>query len=263
MGEQSTMMQLGKAFLKGTDPELGRIMLAMGVSKVAEKPFKGDFNVWWGYNNDPNFIEQYLEHTTVKPDLTLACSDRLFDALDEAGLYTMLLPFGVGEDFQPLHLPRVGLGYIGSGDKTAEQKQLMLAPFLNRRDFEWKGHKSSDRWFNETELNTWYNHKQVVFGLSNNNCSVWHQISNRTFETYASGTPLIFPRHPGFTETFGFPQPYPVDKIGDVERWVNVIQKDYLKHVKKSKALSMVIRSTHTYINRLEKLFNRLKEMRK
>jgi hypothetical protein len=263
MGEQSVMMQLGKAFLKGADPELGRVMLAMGVSKVSEKPFKGDFNVWWGYDNNPDFVHQYLEHTTVKPDLALACSNRLYSALYEAGLNTMMLPYGVGEDFKPLGLPRAGCGYVGGDSKSLEQKQLILAPFLNRPDFEWRAHKPTDKWLSANELNEWYNHKQVVFGLSNLNCSVWHQIGNRIFETYASGTPIIFPRHPGFMETFGFPQPYPVDKVGDVERWVNVIQKDYPKHVKKSKALSMVVRSKHMYKDRLEKLFNRLKEMRK
>lgn len=263
MGDQAVMAQLGNTFLKAEDPELSRIILSLGASKVSEKPFKGDVNVWWAYDNNPDFIQHYLQHTTVKPDLALACSKRLFDALESAGLNTMLLPLAVGEDFKPLNLEREGYGYAGGDSKSVEQKQLMLEPFLNRSDFEWHGCKASDEWFTETKLNEWYNRKRIVFGLSNLNCSYWHQIGNRIFETYASGTPIIFPRHPGFMETFGFPQPYPVDKIGDAERLAYLIEKDYPKHVKTCEALSAIIRSKHTYNDRLEKLFKRLKEMRK
>jgi hypothetical protein len=263
MGEQSMMMQMGKAFLKASDPELGRIMLSLGSSKIAEKPFKGDFNVWWAYDNNPDFIQHYLERATVKPDLTLACSKHLLTALNEADLNTMLLPMATGEDFKPLNLTRTGTGYCGGDTKSLEQKQLMLTPFLNRSDFEWHGRKASDEWFTETKLNEWLNSKQVVFGLSNLNCSFWHQISNRIFDTYASSTPLIFPRHPGFEETFGFEQPYPVDKIGDVERWTYLIEKDQGKHLKKCRSLSNMVLEVHSYSNRLDKLFKMLKEMKK
>jgi hypothetical protein len=218
-------------------------------------------NVWWGWGGTKDFIQRYLERVTVQPDLALACSKRLLDGFTDAGLDAMLLLAGVGEAFKPLRLHREGLGFAGGDNKSVEQKRLMLEPFLNRGDFEWHGCKASHEWFSEEKLNEWYNRKQVVFGLLNGNSTLWHQMSNRVFETYASGTPLIFPRHPAFEEAFGFPQPYPVDKVGDVEEWVKVIQKDYPNHLKKAKALSAEVRSVHSYRRRLGGLFRRLKEM--
>jgi hypothetical protein len=257
------MNQLGETFYAAEDPELGRIVIAFGEGLVAQKPYRGDVNVWWAWGGTRDFISRYVENATVKPDLSLACSKRLLNGLTEAGLDAMLLPLGACSHYKPLHLHREGFGYVGGDNKSPEQKRLMLSPFIGRSDFEWHGRRASDEWFNEEKLNEWYNRKKIVFGMSNFNCEYWHQISNRTFETYGSGTPLIFPRHPAFEETFGFPQPYPVDKEGDVEGWVKVMQKDYPKTLETFETLSIIIHEHHSFCDRWNRLVARLKEMQK
>jgi len=261
LGEQSMMNQLGTAFLDGEDPHLGRIILVLGTGLVAEKPFKGNFNIWWAWGGSETFISEYLEKTTVKPDLALACSKRLFDALEHERLNTIMLPLGVGSEFKPLHLKRQGLGYAGADNKSEEQKQLMLAPFMERSDFAWHARRVTDEWWSETQLNEWYNSRQIMFGLMNANSTFWHQVGNRIFETYASGTPLVFPRHPMFKETFGFPQPYPVDKIGDAEAYVHEILGDFESVLSKFEMISEKVRKEHGYAQKLTQLFQKLKQV--
>ena len=263
LGDQAIMQQVGETFLDMPDPALGRIMLSMGVTATAFYPYKGDWNLWWAWGDRPDWISYYLSKVTVKPQLYLCGSKRVQDEINQSATETLYCPLGVGDRFKPLHLKRAGLGYSGSDAKTPEQKRLILNPFIERADFEWHSRKLTDEYFTLDKLNHWYNTKQVLFGMVNENCSVLDVVPNRVYETFASGTPLVMTAHPGFMETFGFKQPYAAEKEGDAERHVQRILGNPEQALKECEELSLIIRTRHHYSNRLSTIFNRLKEMRR
>jgi hypothetical protein len=266
LGDQAIMQQLGESFLeycRKNDPALGNIMVSLGLTATAFYPYKGDFNLWWTWGDRPDWLKYYLNKTTVKPNLCLCPSKTVQKTIEENNLPSLYCPLGVGDRFQPLNLQRQGLGYSGSDAKSTLQKNLILTPFLKRPDFEWRGKSVTDEYFTLQKLNEWYNKKQIVFGMLNEHSYNLNILANRIYESYASGTPLIFPRHNGFEEVFGFPQPYAVDREGDAEKYVAGILADYEVVQAKFMEYGKITREKHNYRNRLETIFQRLREMHK
>lgn len=261
LGEQAVAKQMGNAFLeycKENDPCLGKIMLSLGQSATSFYPYKGDVDLWWAWSDHANFIPEYYGKTTVKPQILLCTSHRVEEEAEQHGLETVYLPLATGKDFKPLGLERKGLGYTGNPNKPNEQYHIMIEPFIHQ-DFEWITKNRDDIYLKLEQLNTWYNTRQIVFGMIAGHCKILHIIPNRMFETLASGTPFITGRY-DLEDVFSFPYPFMTDSQDETINLVAEILADYPKYLVKFAEYSRNIRENHTFDIRIKTLMEYLKK---
>ena len=258
LGDQAVMLQLGQAFLDNPDPELGNISVSFGTTTTALKPWKGDFNVWWAWGDRPDWINYYLHNTSYKPDLCLCPSFEVKKQIVEAGLYGIYCPLATGTVFHPLNLKRSGLGYAGLDSKSDKQKELTISNYLER--LEWHGR---DSWTTLDKLNEFYNRKAALFGMINELSLSLEALPNRVFETLASDTPLIFPKHPGFMELFKKEYPWQTSSADETAKFVEEILADYPVASEKAQTWGKLVREEHSYESRLNVLFSALKELKR
>ena len=263
LGDVTLMMQVGEAFhdyiaLHG-DPCLGNIMLSIGLTATSLHPYEGDFNVWWSWGS-PGFIEDYLRDVSVQPTHVLAPSKHIDCLLRLRGFKPLYLPLGVGKAFKPLGLERKGLGYVGDPIRPQQQLDAIVSPIINRSDFEWISKHASDEWRSMKRLNEWYNGKQIVFGMNNPSALVYGLISNRFYETWASGTPLITYCNPALAELF--PRyPYQSENASDTLELIEDVLGDYEEHLEVFQRLSEEVREEHTMLIRVTQLMEWLKNV--
>ena len=260
LGDQAVIVQAGNAFLDMPDPQLGDIVVSFGSTKTALFPKMGDYNVWWAWGDRTDWINYYLDNVTVEPELCLCPSFEILKQIEESGLNGVYCPVAAGKEFHPLNLKRKGLGYAGLDSKPFEQMNLILNPIKNRKDFTWQGQKS---WVTLEELNVFYNQKQILFGMLNTFHPRLGCLPNRVFETLATDTPLIFPKHSGFKELFNKEYPWQTESREETVKLVNNILDDYEANSETAKLWGKLIRTEHTYKKRLETLFSTLKELKK
>lgn len=259
LGDLACMQQMGDAFLeicdRGDDPELGRIMVSHGSTVTALQPYKGDLNIWHAWGDRPDWVEYYLSKVSIRPDLCLCISHGVQKHLEKYGFNTFYSPLAVGRFFKPLGLERKGLGYCGNPTKSKRQYAAVIDPIANRLDFEWHGRNPKDEWWTLPRLNEWYNTKQIVFGMSNEYNIDLAFMSNRVFETLASGTPFIYFKHSGFEETFGYNYPYQTECAEETQALIDIILEDYPVHLARFAKYSEDVLKNHNYVSRLERLF--------
>lgn len=261
LGDVTLMEQIGEAFhdyiLKHGDPALGDVMLSIGLTATSIYPYEGDYNVWWAWGSE-GFIDDYLQLAAVKPTHYLAPSRIIEDLLHERDIEPLYLPLGVGKAFKPLTYERMGLGYAGDPIRPVKQLEAIVSPIINRSDFEWIGKHSSDEWLTLEQLNEWYNRKCIVFGMNNPSALLYGLVSNRFYETWASGTPLITYTNPALTELF---PNYMYQSSSDVEtqELIDCVLGDYEVHLDYFAGLSEEVRTHHSMYGRMETLMEWLK----
>jgi hypothetical protein len=262
LGDVTLMEQIGEAFHdyidKHGDPDLGNIMVSIGLTATSTHPYEGDFNVWWAWGSE-GFIPEYLSNTSVEPTHYVAPSRVIERKLRDLGYAPLYLPLGVGKSFQPLNYVRQGLGYAGDPIRPVEQLEAIVSPIVNRSDFEWISKKASDEWRTMERLNEWYNTKCIVFGMNNPSALVNGLISNRFYETWASGTPLITYVNPALDELFPNYM-YQSSSAEETQDLIDCVLGDYETHLSYFKGLSEEVRTKHTMLNRMEQLMEWLKE---
>ena len=257
LGDQAVISQIGETFLElceeGMDPELGRVMISFGNGPTAMMSYKGDINVRWslGSTGYEDWFKSYIKHAKVKPDLYLCASQKVLDRINEEGLHGILLPQGVGKQFKPLNLEREGLGYAGLNTKTKEMTHIMLGPAIER-GLEWVSKDPSSGFKSLPELNEWYNEKQIIFGMDWPENKELGVVTNRVYESIASGTPFIQYRLQTLSKTLGFEYPYQSSTYEETDQLIDEILSDYDAVLEQFGIWSWAIRSQHSYRNRLE-----------
>lgn len=264
-GDLMIIKQLIKAFQKYIreyrDPKIGQIVLSYGGSKQALDAEEGDINLywWWSFgkfdDTPDKWIDYYMENVKTKPDVILCPSHKTFCYAMRKGYRAVYLPLGVGEDFKPLGLERKGLGYAGTkGHKRDTQRERIIGDFMGRDDFEFVTDIKDPK-----ELNEWYNSKLITFGMTKQGQSDWGIVNNRVFEALASGTPFVMHSHPWVEDVLGFEFPYQSKSKLKTKEIVGYIENDKESVLEQFAEYSNKVIDKHSYINRLEKLFNYLK----
>lgn len=243
------------------DPELGTVTLVAG-GMMPFEPFEaGDHTLYWWYSfgllddRPGQFLpELFRPNIAVEPDLMLCGSERIQREARQAGYPTLYFPIGT-YGYEPLGLQRKGLGYAGSEDHKDEAKvRNLIGPFMGRDDFEWVADLTSI-----AELNLWYNTKLITFGLTKEGQRRWGVVNSRVFESLATATPLLLPEHPTLEKVLGFEYPYQVSESTDVEQVIESIVEHGAETREEFTTYSDRILAEHSYVNRLEQLFEALR----
>lgn len=264
LGDRMIGRQVGQAFNryleKRKDPRLGRIVLSCG--RYGSNPVRGDLNLYWWWSFGPmddepgRWLDHYLQTVSVIPDVILCPSGRTLEAARDAGFPVVYLPLGAGPDFRPLGLNRTGLGYAGTvGHKPDAQRKAVLGPWLETGDLEWVTDIEIP-----AALNLWYNTRLVAFGMIRPGQRAWGMVNNRVFEVLASGTPFVVFHHQGMEETLGFEYPLQTSSAEETKRLVRRVQQDPDRALERAREWSERVRAEHSYICRLEHLFDELQQ---
>lgn len=262
LGDRMIARQIGQAFnryLEGADdPGLGRVILTCG--GFGSSPVRGDLNLYWWWSLGPfdkrpkKWLPYYLERVRVPPDVILCPSERTLSEAQKAGFPVIYLPLGVGPEFRPLGLDRLGLGYAGTpGHKPDGEEDRVLGPFLDTDEFEWVSDINTP-----AALNLWYNRKMIAFGMTLPGQRRMGMVNNRVFEVLASGTPFVTSMHDQLEEILGFNYPYQTASANDTVEMVRHIQAHSSEVLAECRVWSQRIREEHSYTRRLEKLFGEL-----
>lgn len=242
------------------DPEVGTVTLVAG-GFMPFKPFSaGDVTLYWWYSFGPmddspgQFLSDFFRpNIAVEPNLMLCGSKRIQREARQAGYDTLYFPIGT-YGYQPLGLTRSGLGYAGSkSHKNEEKVQTLIGPYLDQDGFEWV-----DDLTTIAEMNLWYNTKLATFGLTKEGQRRWGVVNSRVFETLAAGTPLVLPEHPTLDDVLGFDYPYQVTSREDSSALIESVREDKDATLAEFADYSEAIRQEHSYLRRLETLFEAL-----
>jgi len=269
LGDQAVFEQVADSFFKYIDkfgdPKLGRIVVSAGVCRTAFMPYLGDVNchwVWGGSESDNQWLPHLLNNISIKPDVFLCPSKEVLTEVEEAGFNGLYLPAGVGDVFEPLNLKRKGFGYAGLDSKSADQKRIVLEPAMKRKGFEWISHTQFCKFLTLHELNEWYNRKQILFGMATLQNLNLNLLSNRVFESIASGTPFITYRHKAVEEKLGFSYPYQTSTPSETVALIDEILNNFETTLERFKGYSKQIHEKHHYTKRLATLFKYLQELK-
>lgn len=263
LGDVALMTQIGEAFSdyveKHGDPSLGNIMMSIGTTATSVYPYEGDINVWWASRDLEGSLDQYMKSTSVKPTHFLAPSAAIMELLSERGYRSLHLPFGVGKAFKPLGLKRSGLGYAGDPIRPQMQVDAIVAPIIERSDFEWVAKNASDPWYTLERLNEWYNTKSIVFSMNHPILKTVGHLSNRFYETFASATPIITYINQALDEDFP-DYPYQSSSAEHTVELIDSILSDYEEVHRYFLGLSALVREKHSMLGRMETLMEWLKK---
>ena len=264
LGDQTTMKQVGDAFLElvdeGRDPGLGRVMISFGHGSTAYLNYKGDYNVVWAWGVKPEELEHYLNNFQVKPDLILNPYHVILEKAEALGYATQRFWSGVNSRlFKPLGLRRSGYGYSGL-PKSKEQIDTVLGPVLGRKDFDWisRAPNKNGQYLPIPDYVRWLNSKKLVFGMLDEDRHDVLLIPTRFFETVATATPIIYYRINGLKEHCGFDYPYLTESREQTEAFIEEIMGDYTRVQEYLLEKSRYIREHHNYKTRLTELFKTL-----
>lgn len=263
LGDLMIIRQFGRAlqgyFADHGDPELGEIVIATGGHHAAYHPDDGDVNLYWwwsfgGHDDEPDgYLKQYVEEAAVEPDVILCPSDRCLNEAQQLGYETLYLPLGT-QAFEPLGFRRSGLGYAGSkGHKRPEKQQRLFGPYYDSDDLEWVSH-----FVYPEQLNSWYNTKQVTFGLHKEGQRQWGMVNNRVFETLASGTPFVLETHPVVDDVLGFEYPYQSSSPEETRELVERIRANPDEVAAEFESYAHHVREEHSYDQRVRTLIDHL-----
>jgi hypothetical protein len=259
LGDIAVMHQIGVTFLDmcdtGEDPELGKVVISFGSSFPSFYPIKGDHNLWWCWGHTEDWIEHYLKNVKIPPSLVLCpskkCQEEVMGSHDVETLYA---PLGVADVFKPLGLKRSGIGYSGIEQHSSIQMNKILYPVMCRRDFEWR----KDEWLILDKYNEWCNSKLITLGMIKEVSRKRGMLTNRVFEAFASGTPLIYPSTNGFQKTFGFDYRYQTDSASETVCIIGNIMADPESAIRYMQKISKITHKNHNYHNRLRLIFDAL-----
>lgn len=262
LGDITVIHQIGVSFIEmcenGLDPELGKVVISFGSTLSALYPMRGDYNVWWCWGHTEDWIQRYFNEVKIKPTLVLCPSMDCLNAVSENhNVATLHAPLAAADIFKPLHLKREGLGYSGLDTKTSSQMRVVLYPVLRRRDFEWR----KGDWVMLDKLNEWYNSKLIIFGMIKEVSLNYGMLTNRVFEVFGSGTPLIYPANKGFKETFGVDYRYQTANKEQTLSFVEEIIDKPQEALEYMETFSKKVEKEHNYKLRLENIFAKLEEM--
>jgi len=265
IGDQTMCQQMGDSFLElcdtEGDPELGRIMFSMGLGPGAFEPYLGDFNVCWPWGVKPWEMEDHLDRIGVKQDLVIGPWPERLEAAEDAGVASMPMTVGVGRFFKPLCLERKGLGYAGLDNKSENQTHVVLEPAMQRDDFEWRAKGLDDAWITTEELNEWYNSKQILFGMIQEDRHRTDYMPSRFPETLASGTPFITYKIPDTTSYLGHEYPYMTESYEETEGHIAEILDAFPEVMTYMLQVSHYIRTEHSYKKKMGDLFEVLSNL--
>jgi len=262
LGEQAIFDQMGAAFLEECaekDPALGRIIISAGLSATAHMVYKGDWNIWWAFGDHDGWALEHFAKTFVQPKILLCASNKVAQGVAYTGLPTLKFPFAVGKVFKPLGLEREGLGYAGNPIKSPDQYRMLVEPFIKRSDFEWISKHADDKYLTLTELNEWYNSKQIVFGMAGMGALKLNTPPNRFYETLASGTPFITAKY-DTVESVGFQYPYMSSCQEETVALVEDMLSKFPETLAKFAEYSKEIRKKHNVNLRIKTLFEALQK---
>jgi glycosyltransferase involved in cell wall biosynthesis len=264
LGDVMMIRQLGRAFVeylrRHGDPELGDVVLTSGGYAPKLHQEAGDVHLYWWYSFGPmddhpeQFFEEHVEpNLDAPPDVVLCASRRFQKEARQRGYDTLYFPIGT-YGYEPLDLEREGLGYAGSRwHKSGEKIREMLGPFRDDPEFEWVSEFTLPE-----QLNLWYNTRLVTFGVTKGAQREWGTVNSRVFETLASGTPLILREHPTVEDILGFDYPYQVSSRAETLDAVDEILSDPEATLAEFSEFSSLVREDHSYVTRLETLFDYL-----
>ena len=256
LGDIMIARQICREFVKYCeqhgDPRLGRIVITAGAWPENFRIAQGDHNVywWWSMNGRDGWLEKYLAGVNVKPDVVACLSSWCCKYAETAGCRVLYLPLAVGEAFQPLRVPRSGVGFAGSkGHKDSPQVSSILGPFLDRPDFEWVTGLSTPE-----QLSEFYNRKSIVLGMTEIYQEKTGMVNNRVFEVLATGTPFIIHRHRALEEVLGHQYPYQSDTPEQTRQIASEVLAEYTKHLEIFEHFQQMVKAKHTYQHRLHTL---------
>lgn len=264
LGDRMIIRQVGRAiqdyYRQHGDPELGDIVIAAGAMPPAYEPLDGDLNLlwWWSfgeYDEHPEeFLEHYVETTSVRPDIILCLSEKTEREAQQAGFETIRLPLGTYA-FEPLDFNRRGIGYAGTlGHKKSDKEKMMLGPFDDSPKFEAVSHFRYPE-----ELNCWYNTKILTLGMHKEGQKSWGMVNNRVFETLASGTPLVLNNHPNLSDVLGFNYPYQVESQDELVEMVQEMRQMSKEDLSEEfEQYAQKVDEKHNYRKRINKLIENI-----
>ena len=130
---------------------------------------------------------------------------------------------------------------------------IILGPAIER-GLEWVSKDAASGFKSLPELNEWYNTKQIIFGMDWPENRELGVVTNRVYESIASGTPFIQYRLQTLSETLGFHYPYQSSTYEETDQLIEEILSDYDTVLEQFGIWSWIIRSRHSYRNRLEEI---------
>ncbi len=262
LGEHTLAQQLGDSFLsivdKGEDPQLGRIMLSLGYSQAAIRPYRGDINIVWAYGITPNELDTKLnEFVGITPDVVLSPHKAMRDKAIELGKEAYHIHPGVGRFFYPMGKPRTMIGFAGVDNKTQRQKHIVLGPAIERGDLDWRS-RDSVHTMSIEELNEFYNTLKVTFGMVTEDRHNIDYMPSRIFETLVTETPIITYKLHNFKKNMGFDYPYQTTSYEETKEHMDYILDNPEPVMEEMKIYSKYIRENHCYEKKLLTLFQEL-----
>ena len=233
-------------FVKDDDPGWGDVVIAAGMHGVLE-PREGDINLywWWSGSDNEDWLEYYMEHVTVKPQMILCPSLKMLDHAKARGYKAIYFSGGIGSEYFPLNLPRAGTGYCGTvGHKSKEQERCIIEP-ARKYDFEWRTRFPDGR----PALNRWYNSKAVCLGMTTEVGLSWGIVPSRTLDILAGANPYITYKHWAMNETLGFEYPYQSSSPEETVHWLEeLINNDHKEEFAK---FAEIVQKEHTWDKRM------------
>lgn len=264
LGDLMIIRQFGNAFNRYVqrygDPELGSVVVATGGWGPALHPTEGDVNLYWwwsvgSHENEPaQYLEDYHREVAVRPDVVLCLSEKCQREAEQLGYDTLYLPLGT-RAFEPLNVRRSGIGYAGSkGHKETQSEQVIVSPVKHRDDFQWVSN-----YVMPSQLNLWYNTKEVTLGMTKGGQKWWGMVNNRVFETLASATPLVLGKHPNVEDVLGFEYPYQAESASDTVTHIKNLTANRDEIREEFRRVSREVRENHSYDERVNTVVSALK----
>jgi len=265
LGEYTMFQQIGDSFLgmvdAGKDPELGRVMIGLGHSDTAFMVYKGDYNVVWTWALPEYKLQPYLNRLLCKPDLFMSNEPRINEIMEHSGYKTLRMCSGVNPRFfYPMNLERKGIGYCGVDNKGKDQRDIIIKP-AQKYDFEWIS-RFGDRFLEITELNEWYNSKEIVLGMIHDDRQNISYMPTRVPETLASGTPLLTYRIHNLKDSLGFEYPYQSSSAEETAEMLEKMLNEYNAVLEEVRKYSEYVVEKHSYEKKLNQIFEELRKIK-
>lgn len=258
LGDQQAAEQFTQAFNKfvaANDPGWGDVVIAAGVCGGAMSPRKGDINLywWWSGSDRDDWLGHYCATATVKPQIILCTSRKMFGHAKGRGYKAIYLPIGTGPDFYPLNLERSGVGFCGTGPghKPKEQEDIIIEP-AKSYDFRWRIYIDGGR----PELNQWYNSLAVVMGMTAEITLSWGIVPSRTYEVLATATPYVTYKHWAMNDELNFTYPWQSGSAGETAAMLKELIDNWQKYKREFEQYASIMLYYHSWDQRVVMLRN-------